>query len=252
MDIVGRGFIATHTLDYFGPRYPEITLIAAGVSSVLVTDAEAFGREAELVYDVLRRCRAEGRTAILLSTASAGMYGAPDSPGTEDGPVFPLTPYGRHKLALESVCATSGAHWLVLRLAHVVGSGQQPHQLLPALTRQLASGRITIHRGASRDLLGVTDMLGMLDDLLAGGVHNEVINIATGRPEPVERIVDELEKRLGTNAERELVEMPAKHAVVSTGKLRSLLPDFDRFRFGAEYLSALLDRHTAELAAAAR
>lgn len=252
MDIVGRGFIARHTLDYFGGRYPEVTLIAAGVSGVQITDAAAFGREADLVYGVLRRCRAEGRTAILLSTASAGMYGAPDSPGTEDGAVFPVTPYGRHKLSLESVCARSGARWLVLRLAHIVGAGQQPHQLLPSLTRQLMSGRIDVYRGASRDLLGVRDMLGLVDALLADGVHNEVVNIATGRPEPVERIVDELELRLGTHAERHLVEMPARHAVVSTAKLRSLVPEFERFDFGSGYLGALLDQQTDELIAAAR
>lgn len=252
MDIVGRGFIAKHSLEYFGARHPETTLIAAGVSGVHVTDAEAFGREAELVYGVLHRCRAEGRTAVLLSTASAGMYGAADSSGTEDGPVFPLTPYGRHKLALESVCATSGARWLVLRLAHIVGCGQQQHQLLPSLTHQLLAGRITVHRGASRDLLGVGDMLALFDALLTGRVHNQVVNIATGRPEPVTHIIDELERRLGTNAKRDFVDMPAKHAIVSTAKLRSLVPGLDRFGFGSRYLSALLDQHSVELTSMAR
>jgi len=248
VDIVGRGFIARHASEYFRSCHPEATLIGAGVSSVVVTDAESFSREAELVYEVLRRCRADGRTAILLSTASAGMYGAPDSPGTEDGPVFPLTPYGRHKLGLESVCATSGARWLVLRLAHIVGPGQQPHQLLPSLTRQLVSGQITIYRDASRDLLGVRDMLAMLDALLTRGVHDEIVNLATGRPEPVEHIVDELERRLATSAVRTYVDMPTKHAIVSTAKARSLIPDFERFGFGTDYLGTLLDQHTAELA----
>lgn len=252
MEVVGRGFIAGHTVEHFGQHHPDTTLIAAGVSSVRITDAEAFTREAELVYRVLRRCRDEGRTVIFLSTASAGMYGAPDCPGSEDGPVYPLTPYGRHKLALEQVCAASGARWLVLRLAHIVGSGQQTHQLLPSLTRQLLSGRIQVHEGASRDLLGVHDMLAMLDLLLGRGVHDEIVNIATGRSEPVERIVDELELRLGTHAERELVELPTKHASVDIAKLRSLLPDFDTFEFGPRYLPALLDAHTDELVALAR
>ena len=248
MEIIGRGFIAGHTRRYFGERYPDATLIAAGVSSVLITDLDAFEREATLVYDTLRRCRAEGRTVIFLSTASPGMYGAADSPGTEDGPVYPLTPYGRHKLCLESVCATSGAHWLVLRLAHLVGSGQQQHQLLPALTKQLLSGSITVHSGVSRDLLDVKDMLQMLDTLLAQEVRDEVVNVASGKPETIEAIVDGLEERLGTNAERKLVDMPTKRATVDISKIRKLMPAFDEFGFGPGYLPALLDRHVGELA----
>jgi NDP-hexose 4-ketoreductase len=248
MEVVGRGFIAGHTRRHFADRYPFSTLIAAGVSSVLITDVSEFDREAALVYDVLRRCKAEGRTAIFLSTASAGMYGAADSPGDEGGPVFPLTPYGRHKLALESVCATSGARWLVLRLAHVVGTGQQPHQLLPSLTRQLLAGAVTLHSGASRDLLDIRDMLRLLDTLLARGVANEVVNLASGKPETIERIVDGLEERLGVRAQRRLVEMPAKRAVVSVEKVRRLVPFFDELGFGPGYLPALLDRHIDELA----
>ncbi len=248
MEIIGRGFIAGHTRRYFGERYPDATLIAAGVSSVLITDESAFEREASLVYDTIRRCKAEGRTVIFLSTASPGMYGADESPGTEDGLVFPLTPYGRHKLCLERVCAASGAHWLVLRLAHLVGSGQQQHQLLPALTRQLLAGAITVHAGVSRDLLDVNDMLQMLDTLLAREVRDEVVNVASGHPETIEAIVDGLEERLGTKAARKLVEMPTKRANIDVSKIRGLMPSFDELGFGPGYLPALLDRHITELA----
>lgn len=248
MDVVGSGFIARHAKSYFGERHPSTTLIAAGVSSVLITDVSAFEREATLVYDVIRACRATGRTVIFLSTASAGMYGAGDSPGTEDGAVFPLTPYGRHKLALERVCSISGVRWLVLRLTHIVGAGQQPHQLLPSLTRQLFGGSITVHAGASRDLLDVQDMLSILDALLTTDVHNEVINIASGRSEDIERIVDGLEERLGVRAARKRVEMPARQATVSIEKAHSLVPNLDAFGFGPGYLPALLDRHIDELA----
>lgn len=248
MKVVGRGFIAGHARRYFAGRHPSATLIGAGVSSVLINDVSEFEREAALVYDVLRQCRSEGRTVIFLSTASAGMYGAAGSPGTENGPVFPVTAYGRHKLALESVCASSGAQWLVLRLAHVVGAGQQPHQLLPSLTRQLLAGSVTVHAGASRDLLDVQDMLRMLDTLLSRGVTNDVVNLASGRPEPIERIIDGLEERLDVQANRELIETPAKRAVVSVEKVRNLVPCFDELGFGPGYLPALLDRHIDELA----
>jgi nucleoside-diphosphate-sugar epimerase len=252
MEIIGTGFIARHTRRYFGDRHPDVTLIAAGVSTVLVNDVSAFQRESTLVYDVIRRCRAAGRTVIFLSTASTGMYGADQSVGSEGGAVFPLTPYGRHKLCLEHVCALSGARWLVLRLSHIVGRGQSPHQLLPSLTRQLLAGSVTLHSGVSRDLLDVDDMMRMTDSLLTGGVRDEVVNVASGRSETIEDIVDGLEERLGTRAERKLVDMPAKRGEVRIDKLRGLVTGFDDFGIGPGYLESLLDRNIDELADNAR
>ncbi|GAA1952147.1 NAD-dependent epimerase/dehydratase family protein [Amycolatopsis minnesotensis] len=248
MEIIGNGFLAGHATGYFGDRHPDVTFIAAGVSGVHITDVSEFEREASLVYDVIRRCKAEGRTVIFLSTASSGMYGADGSRGTEGGPVFPLSAYGRHKLGLEHVCAVSEASWLVLRLSHIVGSGQQPHQLLPSLTRQLLSGLVKVYTGVSRDLLDVNDMLAILDALLTGGVRNEVINLASGRSEAVEYIVDELEARLGVEAERQTIRTPAKFATINVDKLRDLVPGFDEFGFGRTYLHSLLDRNITELA----
>jgi nucleoside-diphosphate-sugar epimerase len=249
MQIVGGGFIARHATRHFGARFPDATLIAAGVSGVQVTEVDAFTREAELLYDVLRRCRAAGTTAVFLSTASAGMYGAADSPGREDGPVFPLTPYGRHKLGLEAVCAASGARCLVLRLGHIVGSGQARHQLLPSLTHQLLTGRVTIHRAASRDLLDVRHLMQTLELLLAREVHGEIVNVASGVSIPVPRIVEELESRLGMRAERVLVDRPARAASASIDKLLALVPEFAEHDFGPPYLQRLLDRYIDDLTA---
>jgi dTDP-4-dehydrorhamnose reductase len=253
MEIIGNGFIAGHARAYFGASHPHATLIAAGVSSVYLTDAPAFEREANLVYDVIRRCKAEGRTAVFLSTAAAGMYGAPDSPGTEEGPVFPETHYGRHKLALEAVFAASSVRWLGLRLTHIVGEMQVAHQLLPSLTRQLLSGKVTVYSGASRDLLDIEHLMRAVDLLLTRDVRDEIVNIASGQPEDIELIVNDLEQRLGTQAERTVVHgKPAKRSIASIAKLRKLAPEIDDFGFGPGYLAALLDRYVDDLAAHAR
>jgi nucleoside-diphosphate-sugar epimerase len=71
--------------------------------------------------------------------------------------VEPRSAYGQHKLAVEGLIASSGARWLVLRLAHVVGIGQRPHQLLPAFVEQVRSGTVRLHRNAHRDLVDVRD-----------------------------------------------------------------------------------------------
>jgi nucleoside-diphosphate-sugar epimerase len=244
VDVVGRGFLSRYLVDGFGERYPDVTVIAAGVTKTLDAAVADFDREVNLVYDVIRRCRFQGRTVVFFSTSSDGMYGAPDSPGMEDGPVFPTTPYGRHKLAIEAVLARAGGAWLTVRLGHVVGDGQQAHQLVPALTRQIGTGVVTVHKNTYRDLIDVRHVMLALDRLLANNVRDQIVNVATGYPERVERIVTEIERRLGITARRRLVEKPgAIRTVIATERLRSLVPEWDGLGFGPSYLPALLDRY---------
>ncbi|OLF17184.1 NAD-dependent epimerase/dehydratase family protein [Actinophytocola xanthii] len=243
MEVIGHGFLARHLVPHFGARHPHAVVIAAGVSSAGSTEGAAFDRESALVYDVLRRCRAEGRTAVFFSTASTGMYAGHDCPGTEHGPVFPRTPYGRHKLGLERVCALSGARWLVLRLGYVVGAGAPPDQLLPALTRQVLAGAVTVFRGAQRDLVDVRHLLLALDRLLTAGVTDEVVNVATGQPRDVENLLDALVDRLGVVPRRAYVGQDIEPARVSTTKLHRLVPEFGDLDLGPGYVDDLLDRY---------
>ncbi len=252
MEVIGNGFLAQHLRPYFADRYADVVVIAAGVSSAGSTEAAAFDREALLVYDVVRRCRADGRTVVFFSTASTGMYSGKDCPGTEDGPVFPHTPYGRHKLALEQVCALSGIPWLVLRLGYIVGPDAPAEQLLPALTKQVLSGSVRILRGAERDLLDVRHLLLALDRLLAGGRVGEVVNVATGSPVPIERILDALSDRLGTRPERHYADHEFEPSTISTAKLRRLVPELAYVGLGDDYLDDLLDSYLDDTAAVAR
>lgn len=243
MKVVGSGFLARHFTAHFGERHPEVSVIAAGVSTAASTDVAAFDREVQLVSEVLRRCAEAGRAVVFLSTASSGIYGAEGSPGTEDGPVFPRTAYGRHKLALERVCQLSGCPHLIIRLTHVVGAGQQPDQLLPALTRGVLSGAVTVQPGAYRDLLDVRHVAPALDSLLCRGIRDEVVNLASGAPIAVADIVSAIESRLDTRAERRTLPRPPERTVVDTTKLRRLVPEFAAHDFGPGYLDDLLDRY---------
>lgn len=243
MEVIGNGFLARHLRPHFGQRHPDVVVIAAGVSSAGSTEGDAFDREANLVYEVLRRCREEGRTAVFFSTASTGMYAGLECPGTEHGPVFPRTPYGRHKLGLERVCALSGARHLVLRLGYVVGAGAPPDQLLPALTRQILAGEVTVFRGAYRDLVDVQHLMLALDRLLTAGVAGEVVNVATGAPLCVEELLEALSRRLGANPRWSYVTHDLEPAAVNTAKLRRLVPEFAELDFGPGYLDVLLDRY---------
>lgn len=243
MQIVGSGFLARHVSDAFGDRFPEVTALAAGVSSTSITSAKEFDRDAELLYEVLQRCRRQRRMLLYFSTASFAMYGAPEAPAVESGPLCPPTAYGRHKLALESSIQSAGVDYLILRVSHLVGRYQRPHQLLPGLVSQIQSGTVTVYKGVSRDLLDIRDLMHATDRLLEAEVSNEVLNVVSGVPVPVERIVDGIEERLGTVAQR--VHVTGPRAVLSTpvslGRLEELIPEFKGERVGGDYLSRMLD-----------
>jgi nucleoside-diphosphate-sugar epimerase len=179
------------------------------------------------------------------------MYGTPGCSGREDEPVYPATPYGRHKLAMEAVLAASGVDYLALRVTNCVGAYHSPHQMLPGLVTQLRSGAIDVYRGAHRDLIAADDLVTVIDELLVKGVNRTVVNVASGYAVASEQIIAHLEKRLGTSAVWRSVDAPANYRI-STERLFELVPKAAEFGFGPDYYRAVLDRYLDYYADATR
>jgi nucleoside-diphosphate-sugar epimerase len=250
VEIIGNGFLAG-SLRRIAGKHPDTVVLAAGVSwADGVSDAE-FAREAALLHEVSQRCRRAGERLVFLSTASTGMYGGMDGPGREDRPATPCSRYGAHKLALEQRVRASGADHLVLRLGHLVGPGQPPHQLVPTLVRRIREGTVRIDRRATRDLVDVDDAVTIVDLLLAQGLLGETVNVASGTAVPVGHIVDHLERRLGLSTRREYRDA-GMHNAISVDKLRSLVPQVAQLGFGPDYYRRVLDTYVGSGVAAAR
>ncbi|MCE7082456.1 NAD(P)-dependent oxidoreductase [Streptomyces sp. ST2-7A] len=239
MDIMGHGFLARN-LRPIAHRHPDTVVLAAGVSWASGTSEADFAREADLVRQTVRRCVRTGRRLVFFSTAATGMYGAVDGPGREDSEITPCTSYGAHKYRLEEELRASGADSLILRLGHLVGRDQPPHQLIPALIRQVRQGRVLIHRGSARDLILVDDVVTIIDSLLGNGVHGETVNVASGTAVPTDRIVDHLEHRLGVRAQRAYEDVGTHHHI-AIDKLRRLVPEVNRMGFGPGYYRTVLE-----------
>ncbi|MFJ5591076.1 NAD-dependent epimerase/dehydratase family protein [Streptomyces noursei] len=239
MDIVGNGFLARH-LTPLAERHPDTVVLAAGVSWASHTSDTDFAREAALLREVAAECRATARRLLFFSTASTGMYGTADGPGHEDLTITPCTPYGAHKIAMERHLRASGTDFLALRLGHLVGPGQPPHQLLPTLLRQLHLGSVAVHKDATRDLIDVDDVIAIVDHLLTRGASRQIVNVASGVAVPVDRIIDHLEERTGLHATRSYVDVGGHHTI-SIAKLRTLVPEVAAMGFGPDYYRGVLD-----------
>jgi nucleoside-diphosphate-sugar epimerase len=241
MEIIGKGFIARN-LAAVEDRHPNATVLAAGVSSTWTSSDAEFERETALVNEVSRKCRAEGRLMVFLSSASHALYGTGDVPMAEDAELRPTSPYGIQRLRLEDIVAGSGAPYLVLRVSHATGRWQRPHQLLPSFVQQVRDGNVRVYKGAHRDLVDVADLVRAVDGLLGQRVENEVVNVASGTPLPVEAVVHGVEKRLGLFARHEILDVPFSLTRVSVDKLCALLPEL-RPVADSDYLDRMLDRY---------
>lgn len=240
MRIIGRGFIAQH-LARIEDRHEDAAVLAAGVSSIGGGYEEQFARERDLVRRTLEECAADGRTLVLFSTASHAMYGNTVVPATEDDVAAGDSPYGNHKLGLESMVVESSVPHVVLRLSHVMGSGQRSHQLLPALVQQFDAGVVRVFAGAHRDIIDVSDVVEAVDAILAANVDDVVVNVATGRPIAISDVIDGLAARLGP-ASLEHVDGAPALTTVSVERLRQLAPSLPDLT-DPGYLDRLLDRH---------
>jgi nucleoside-diphosphate-sugar epimerase len=244
VEIIGRGFIAQN-LRVLADKHPHVVALASGVSQVDGVSTAEYQREAELVYETIKRCQRQGKTLLFFSTASAGMYDATRGcEGREDDPVYPGNSHGRNKLLLETVIRSSGVRFLVLRLSHAFGVHQASHQLIPSLYRAVLSGKVRIHRGASRDIIHVSDAMTIVDHLLTAGITQQVVNVASGATIPSQAIIDHLVFRLGrTIQERTVVDGDASVCLVSLEKLQKLVPAVSELGFGDNYYKTALDRY---------
>lgn len=167
----------------------------------------------------------------------------PDGGGHEDGPVFPSSSYGRHKLALETVVRSSGVGHLILRLGHVVGPHQRGHQFVPTLVQAVRSGSALVHKGATRDIIAAEDVVTLTDRLLGLGLAGETVNVVSGHAVPVESILDHIERRLDLRADRSEVDGFPAGCAPSGEKLRRLVPDLHDLAFDEDYFRRAIDSY---------
>ena len=188
--IIGRGLIAS-SLRRYESLHPDTIAFATGVSDSSCVVATEYDRETSMLLDVLDEASRDDLRVVYFSGGGA-IYGWGPEPVGEAGALRPTTAYGRHQIAAEAIVASTPGRHVIVRVPNVIGPTGHQHQLIPALVRQVVDGRVTVFRGAARDLIDVDDMAAVLMELLDCVKEPVTVNLATGWSIPVEEIVAEL------------------------------------------------------------
>ena len=213
--IVGTGMVA----EAMKSIAKDVVIFAAGESNSRCIDDEHFARERRLLSDVR-----DERLLVYFSTISVESD--------------QQTPYMKHKLAMEEL-VRAGPH-LILRLPNLAGPNQAAGQLIPSLVDQIRRGDITIHKGASRDILDVADVCQIVIQLLEV-CRNDTIDVLSGYYISVEDIVNFLAQLLNTSPRIRYVPSAA-YPEASVSKLDSLI-DLSRYGFGPDYYKKVLKKY---------
>lgn len=183
---------------------PDVLVHLAGGSSVgaaIDQPREDFFRTVSGTIEVLDWCRLSSPTTRLVAVSSAAVYGGSHAgPIAETASLNPFSPYGHHKLMMESLCRsfaeTYGVRAVIARLFSVYGDGLTK-QLLWDICTKLGTGAEVLTLGGTgaelRDWVHVDDVAIALASIDAQASEEvPVFNVANGVPTSVESIAESL------------------------------------------------------------
>lgn len=139
---------------------PDVVVHLAGgssVSSAIAQPREDFHRTVSSTVELFEWLRQESPQTKVVAVSTAAVYGA-NNPGLigEDAALNPYSPYGFHKMIMESICESYGASYgvraIVARLFSVYGSGLKKQLLWDLCTKLLKDPNRTELGGTGREL----------------------------------------------------------------------------------------------------
>lgn len=140
----------------------------------------------------------------LLVTGTCFEYGMQNGKLSEDMATTPTTPYGLAKDSLrkflQALRADRPFHLNWARLFYTYGEGQNPNSLLAQLDRALDAGEAVFNMSGGeqlRDYLPVERMADILVELVERPGPDGVVNVCSGQPVSVRRLVEDHIARRG-------------------------------------------------------
>lgn len=206
------GGAATDDYDRIGRPDVLVHLAWGGLPNYL--SLHHFEEELPTQYRFLRAMVDAGLPAMVV-TGTCYEYGMVDGELTEDREPAPANPYAYAKVALlTQLRYLQRTHPFVLtwaRLFYMWGAGQAPTSIYPLLQGAIARGEATFPMSAGeqlRDYLPVTEVAEILAALAQRGEDAGVVNVSSGEPISIRRLVERWIEEAGSPIQPELGRYP--------------------------------------------
>jgi UDP-glucose 4-epimerase len=210
-DVSGSASETHHVIDPDEARFgvilqrvkPDVCINCAGAADVSLSFQRPeldFKLNVELVQKLLEAIRDRSPSTRLVNLSSAAVYGNPTSiPVLEEAPVAPISPYGWHKFAAETLCReyaqSFGVGTMSLRLFSVFGPGLKKQLYWDVYQKSVESGEVVCAGTGeeTRDYIFVKDVITAIEAVIdraqfTGGA----LNVASGRSVSIREAVETL------------------------------------------------------------
>lgn len=228
-------------------RENKIDIILHSLSTTVPVDSSnaRFDVESNLIptLDILGLMVKYGVEDIVYLSSGGAVYGTQDNKShKESDDVYPISSYGVVKLAIEKYlmqyAQLYGIRPLILRLSNPYGPyhySMKQGVINVALTKALKGKTMTIwgDGNGKKDYIYVEDYVRILFSLIDKGVHDEVINIASGQLLSVNEIVNAIQQRVPSFDVRysDAQRFDADHFELDTIKLFQLIGPYQFMPF---------------------
>lgn len=191
---------------------PQLIVHCAGPASVpdsMADPAADFARSAGVLDGVLDRARELSEPPRFIFLSSAAVYGDPESlPISESQELRPVSPYGYHRAACETLLAEYNAIYSLptaaLRIFSAYGEGLRRQILWDATRKGLDDGKIALMGTGreSRDFVHADDVAAAVLAILDGAEFAaEAYNVASGRETTIAELAGLIAQALGLPAD---------------------------------------------------
>jgi UDP-glucose 4-epimerase len=144
---------------------------------------------------------------------SQAEYGNPNRKVAEDGPLAPVTVYGKAKLAAgmaaSALCQTTGLTFAWLRVFSTYGPDDAPHWLIPYVIRELLVGHSPNLTACEQrwDYLFVRDAAEVIGTVAATGITG-IYNVGSGQAYLLKEIVELIRHQLASSLQASYGSLP--------------------------------------------
>ncbi|MGH2806405.1 MAG: NAD-dependent epimerase/dehydratase family protein [Actinomycetota bacterium] len=175
---------------------PDAVFHAAGsgtVAQAVARHREAFADTVTSAFDVIEFLRTKAPEAVLVYPSSCAVYGQATLPTPESAPLAPVSPYGSHKAAVESLLdrasTTFGLRSAIIRFFSIYGSGLTKQIFWDLAQRILQRDEVVTLGGTgleTRDFIHIDDAIELIDVSIRSVASSSpgsplVVNGGTGR-----------------------------------------------------------------------